>query len=47
MRQSPSGASNTAPLTEGLEAAAALGRVVLDGELCAYQQDRLDFAALS
>ncbi|MGW4487874.1 ATP-dependent DNA ligase [Amycolatopsis sp. NPDC004368] len=30
-----------------LESAAALGRVVLDGELCAYRAGRLDFAALS
>lgn len=29
-----------------LEAAATLGRVVLDGELCAYREGRLDFAAL-
>ncbi|MEV6900326.1 hypothetical protein [Amycolatopsis sp. NPDC051372] len=44
--QSRTGSDLTGRFPGVLESAAALGRVVLDGELCAYQAGRLAFAAL-
>ncbi|MEU4672450.1 hypothetical protein AB0F91_31855 [Amycolatopsis sp. NPDC023774] len=44
--QSRTGSDLTARFPGVLESAAALGRVVFDGELCAYRQGRLEFAAL-
>ncbi|QRP47407.1 hypothetical protein [Amycolatopsis sp. FDAARGOS 1241] len=44
--QSRTGGNLTDRFPGILESAAALGRVVFDGELCAYRDGRLDFAAL-
>ncbi|MEU4669732.1 hypothetical protein AB0F91_17545 [Amycolatopsis sp. NPDC023774] len=44
--QSRTGSDLTDRFPGILESAAALGRVVFDGELCAYRQGRLEFAAL-
>ncbi|MET7998305.1 hypothetical protein ABZU76_46290 [Amycolatopsis sp. NPDC005232] len=44
--QSRTGSDLTGRFPGVLESAAKLGRVVLDGELCAYCEGRLDFAAL-
>lgn len=45
--QSRTGSYLTDRFPAVLQAAADLGRMVLDGELCAYRGGRLDFAALS